>query len=187
MTNAPLRPLTEEEGRWLLALARDAVVGALRGLPPPDRPAPGGRLAEPQGAFVTLRAGGRLRGCLGSVTAREPLDRCVLRCALAAAFEDPRFPPVRPDEEETLEFEVTALSESYPLQDPSDLVVGRHGLVVSWKGRHGLLLPQVPVEHGWDRMAFLKETCRKAGLGADDWRLGARLEAFTAQVFSERP
>jgi uncharacterized protein (TIGR00296 family) len=69
---------------------------------------------------------------------------------------------------------------------PEEVEIGRHGLVVSHGGRRGLLLPQVPVEHQWDRATFMEQTCRKAGLPLDAWRQGATLEAFTAEVFGDR-
>ena len=64
--------------------------------------------------------------------------------------------------------------------------IGRHGLLVSLGAYRGLLLPQVPVEHGWDRITFLEQTCRKAGLPPNAWQTGAQLEAFTAEVFGDR-
>jgi uncharacterized protein (TIGR00296 family) len=68
---------------------------------------------------------------------------------------------------------------------PEDVVVGRHGLMITHGGHRGLLLPQVPVEWGWNRETFLAQTCRKAGLPEDQWKKGAKLEAFTAEVFGE--
>jgi AmmeMemoRadiSam system protein A len=125
-----------------------------------------------------------LRGCIGYVVAASPLYLAVIETAAAAAFEDPRFMPVNEAEEPHLQIEISVLSLLAPIP-PEKVEVGRHGLMISYHGRRGLLLPQVPVEWGWDRERFLSETCRKAGLPADAWRRGAAIEAFTAEVFSE--
>ncbi len=104
--------------------------------------------------------------------------------ARAAAFDDNRFSPVTPEEATHLEIELSILSPAQPIRS-EEVEVGRHGLVISSHGRRGLLLPQVPVERGWDRTIFLEQTCRKAGLPADAWQKGATIEAFTAEVFGD--
>ena len=104
--------------------------------------------------------------------------------ARAAAFEDSRFLPVTRDEALKLEVSLSVLSLLFPIR-PEAVEVGRHGLIVSKGARRGLLLPQVPVEHGWDRETFLEQTCRKAGLPLDAWRKAATIEAFTAEVFGD--
>jgi len=113
-----------------------------------------------------------------------PLNRAVAETARAAAFEDSRFSPVTREEASRLGVSLSVLSLLFPIH-PQAVEVGRHGLVVSQGARRGLLLPQVPVEHGWDRTTFLEQTCRKAGLPLDAWRQGATIEAFTAEVFSD--
>jgi AmmeMemoRadiSam system protein A len=163
------------------------VRAAAAGGPPGETGTLHGRLAVPQGAFVTLKVGGRLRGCIGIVEATEPLGAAVRHCAMAAATEDPRFAPVGTDELEALEIEVSVLAEPRPVRDVVDIVVGRDGLIVSSGQRRGLLLPQVAVEHAWSSEQFLEQTCRKAGIEPDAWRHGARIETFTAQVFEDRP
>jgi AmmeMemoRadiSam system protein A len=114
----------------------------------------------------------------------SPLYRAVADTARAAAFEDARFPPLRSDEIPALQISLSILS---PLQTilPQEVEVGRHGLVVSVADRRGLLLPQVAVEHDWDRETFLQQTCKKAGLPLDAWEQGAKLEAFTAEIFGD--
>jgi AmmeMemoRadiSam system protein A len=174
--------LSEEEGRVLLSLAREAVRAAAAGTPLPDPKPAADRLQRPQGAFVTLHQGRLLRGCIGVVGSREPLAATVVRCAAAAACEDPRFAPVTRDEVNTLEVEISVLETPRPVRDPEEIEVGRHGLLISLGSRRGLLLPQVAVERGWDRRTFLRETCRKAGLDPDAWRDGARIEVFGAQI-----
>jgi AmmeMemoRadiSam system protein A len=135
--------------------------------------------------FVTLRAGNELRGCIGILEPARPLAEAVAQCAAAAATEDPRFPPLSRDELGRVSIEISALAAPVPVSDPGQVVLGRHGLLVSRGRRRGVLLPQVPVEQGWDLATFLRETCLKAGLPPDAWRSGARLEAFGAEVFGE--
>jgi len=143
-----------------------------------------GKLAAPGAAFVTLTKNGRLRGCIGYTEAVAPLFKVVQECAVAAGTEDPRFPPVSPDELPSLRVEISVLTPLVPIR-PGEVEVGRHGLMVAQGGMRGLLLPQVPVEWGWDRETFLEQTCVKAGLPPSAWRHGATLQAFTAEVFGE--
>lgn len=139
----------------------------------------------PCGGFVTLHKEGSLRGCIGYVEAIEPLRTTISDMADAAAFRDPRFPALEAEELPRIDVEISLLSPLFPIE-ADDVVVGTHGLIVSHQGRRGLLLPQVPVEQGWDRTTFLQHTCLKAGLPPDAWEKGASLEAFTAFVFGEK-
>lgn len=179
--------LGAEHKARLKDIARRTLAAKLFGTtPPPDPPfselpAP---LQEPRGAFVTLKRHGRLRGCIGQIEARWPLAQTVSLMALAAAFQDPRFPPVTPDEWDDLELEISVLSPLVKLDDPAQVRVGTHGLYVRKGSRGGLLLPQVAVEQGWDRETFLRQACRKAGLPPDAWRdADTELFVFTADVF----
>jgi len=140
------------------------------------------------GVFVTLKEQGQLRGCIGYVLPRRPLFIATQWAALAAAFNDPRFPPLSEEELDKIHIEISVLSPPWPLDDPEKVEVGKHGLIIM-KGEHsGLLLPQVPVEEGWDREEFLRGVCRKAGLPEDAWKdKDAKLFAFTANVFGEQP
>jgi hypothetical protein len=104
--------------------------------------------------------------------------------ARAAALEDPRFPAVTPEELGSVDLEISALTPVQPLGSIEEIEIGRHGLVIRQGGRSGLLLPQVPVEWGWDRDEFLLHICRKAGLPSDAWRK-AELYTFEAEVFRE--
>ncbi len=148
----------------------------------------------PRGVFVTLKhhPSGDLRGCIGYPLPVLPLPRALLRATVAASREDPRFPPVRPGELDRLVVEVSALTVPEPLPGPperraSEVVVGRHGLVVEEGGEQGLLLPQVAPEQGWSAREFLEGTCEKAGLDRDAWRRpSATVLRFTARVFAER-
>lgn len=175
----------EEERRLLLSVAREAI-GARFGGEPRALPA-SARLREKRGVFVTLtqRADGELRGCVGFVDARYSVIEGVGKAAEAAAFHDGRFPPLRADELPGLALHVSLLSPNQPIK-AGDVVVGTHGVILKYAGCLGLLLPQVPVEQGWDREQFLDALCRKAGVWAGAWKEpGAELFAFTAEVFGE--
>jgi AmmeMemoRadiSam system protein A len=170
----------------LLAVAREAIAARLRGVRA-RLPEAAGLLTQPRGAFVSLhrRSDGELRGCVGLLRSERPLLETVAEMAVAAATADGRFEPVSLAELEQIAIEVSALG---PLQTvrPEQVEVGRHGLLVSRGGRRGVLLPQVAVEHGWDRETFLAKTCWKAGLAEDAWRdAGTEIAAFTASVFAE--
>ncbi len=144
---------------------------------------------DTRGAFVTLQSsGGELRGCIGTILPVAALDETVVRMAVSAAVEDPRFAPVDLSELPDLRIEISALTVPEPVPDLEAIEVGRHGLIVS-RGRYkGLLLPQVAPEWGWDRTQFLEHTCRKAGLPADAWRdAGTKVEWFEAEVWGEEP
>lgn len=177
-------PLTDADQRVLLLIARRALDEQIRKITA-ARPAEVPQsLERPGGAFVTLHRSGTLRGCIGHVEASGPLYQTVYECAVSAALHDPRFEPVTSEEVPALQIEISALS---PLTDavPADVQIGVHGIMVSLGARRGLLLPQVATERSWDRVHFLEQTCVKAGLAADAWQRGARIQIFTAQVFSE--
>jgi AmmeMemoRadiSam system protein A len=174
----------DADDRWrLLAIARRALEARVRreGSLGEDVAPP---LDLPRGAFVSLHRGAHLRGCLGRIEADLAVGRVVAHLAGAVADSDPRFAPVTPDELAALQIEVSVLTPQVEAS-PGDVEVGRHGLIVEGHGRRGLLLPQVAVGHRWDRLAFLRETCLKAGLPSDAWEQGARLFVFEAQVFGE--
>jgi AmmeMemoRadiSam system protein A len=173
-----------EERTLLLRLAHQAITATLEGRDI-SLVAPSPHLAEPRGAFTTLYRRGDLRGCVGYVFPVTSLYCTVVESARGAAFDDSRFQPVTLEETRDLEVSLSVLSPLERIR-PEEVEVGRHGLLVSLAGYRGLLLPQVPVEHGWDRITFLQQTCRKAGLPLNAWRIGARLEAFTAEIFSDQ-
>ena len=173
-----------EERSLLLKLAHEAIASALTNreisLEPPTP-----HLAEPRGAFATLYNQGNLRGCVGYILPNASLYRTVADTARSAAFEDSRFRPVVAEELPDLSVSLSILSLPEPIQ-PEQIEIGRHGLLVSQAGHRGVLLPQVPKEHGWDRLAFLEQTCKKAGLPLNVWEYGAKIEAFTAEIFDDR-
>jgi AmmeMemoRadiSam system protein A len=172
------------ERALLLRLAHESIVATLERRELSLRP-PTPHLAEPRGVFTSLYLRGQLRGCVGYVLPVDSVFAAVAETARASAFDDNRFCPVTLEEARQLEIELSILSPPRPIL--ADAVeIGRHGLLISLGGRRGLLLPQVPVEHHWDRVAFLEQTCRKAGLTLDAWKKGATIEAFTAEVFGEK-
>lgn len=173
-----------EERRILLQLAHESILSALQGREISFDP-PNPHLAQPRGAFTSLYIHGQLRGCVGYILPLSSVYRAVIDTARAAAFEDTRFHPVTLEEAPHLQVELSILSPPAPIS-PDQVEVGRHGLVITMIGRRGLLLPQVPIEHSWDRVTFLEQTCRKAGLPLDAWKHGAAIEAFTAEVFGEK-
>jgi hypothetical protein len=169
----------------LVNIAREAVKGAAGA--PSAIVDVSGVFPEASGAFVTLKRGGRLRGCIGTLECRRSLADEIARVAVSAAREDPRFAPLRADELDGLEIEVSVLGplEEIDPADPAAIDVGRHGLVVQEGHRRGLLLPQVATEWGWNREEFLSQTCVKAGLPPGAWRTGARVSRFAAEVFGD--
>jgi AmmeMemoRadiSam system protein A len=173
-----------EERAQLLQLAHESIVWALEdrklSLTPPTA-----HFAEPRGAFTSLYLQGKLRGCVGYVLPVSSVYQAVADTARAAAFEDTRFCPVKLEEARNLAIELSILSRPKPIA-PEEVVIGRDGLLVGMSGYRGLLLPQVAVEHSWDRETFLEQTCQKAGLSRDAWRKGASVEAFTAEVFGDK-
>jgi AmmeMemoRadiSam system protein A len=181
-----MSPLIKADQRLLLQLARAEIEATLLSLSLPGSPLKNlpGSLTQPCGAFVTLRRSGQLRGCVGRVRTFLPLHKTVRDCAVAAALSDPRFPPVRASELSSLFLEISVLSAPIETR-PEEIELGRHGLLISQGSKRGLLLPQVATEWNWDRTRFLEESCIKAGLGSNAWLEGARIETFTAQVFSE--
>lgn len=181
--------LTDAERITLLRLSRDALRSFLEtGKFTPDlkkysiTPA----LEQKCGVFVTLTKNGRLRGCIGYVEGIKPLWEAVIDNTRNAAFEDPRFPPVKMKEFDDITIEISVMTPLRQIKSVDEIVIGKHGLVIE-KGFHrGLLLPQVPVEWGWDRDEFLVHICGKAGLPPDAWKdPEAKLFVFSAQVFSE--
>src|SRR5688572_18997240 len=174
----------DDQGR-LLELAHRALEARVRhaGLPDIDNTlVPDVR----RGAFVSIFHDGELRGCLGRLNSQLPIARLVAQLAQAVADSDPRFDRVTPQEIGSIGFEISVLTREREIQSVDEIEIGKHGLIVEQGTSRGLLLPQVPGEHGWDRDTFLDHTCLKAGLAADAWRRGARVFVFEAEVFGER-
>ena len=192
-----LKLLNSSERETLLRLARHTIETYLSSEEVVD-PAEGDYELTPVlkrelGTFVTLRKQGALRGCIGIIQERTPLCRAVVEYAIHAATQDPRFRPMTLEEVKDVEIEISVmnptadpLSPFQKVKDVSEIVVGRDGLFLKKGATQGILLPQVPVEQGWDRDTFLEGICRKAGLPNGSWREPeAELYRFSAQVFGE--
>jgi AmmeMemoRadiSam system protein A len=178
-----MNALSARERAALLGIARASVLAHLGLAAAPALPATG-PLAAPRGAFVTLHVAGELRGCIGSFRPQGSLAETVARMAVAAAKDDPRFPPLRPEEVGALDLSVSALSTPRALDDRRSVKVGEQGLLVRQGFHRGALLPKVAVEHGWDAEEFLKHACLKAGLHARAWQEPeTEVEVFEAEEF----
>ncbi len=177
--------LTSEEKAQLLEIARDVVESQCRGEKTPEFVVNSPTLKEPRGAFVTLHKEGKLRGCIGHIRAKEPLVKTIIEMAEAAAFHDPRFPPVSSKELGLLEYEISVLTPLQRIAEVDEIEVGKHGIYMKRGSCRGLLLPQVATEWGWDRTTFLEHTCTKAGLPEDAWKdKKTEIYIFSADVFS---
>lgn len=189
--------LTQEEGEFLVKLARKTVeeylrIGKVISVPK-DTPA---KLKQRCGVFVTvnkLKHGRKeLRGCIGYPHPTTILAEAVIQCAISSATQDPRFFPLSPDELDHIVFEVSVLTPPEPVKVenpkhlPSKIKVGKHGLIVERGFYKGLLLPQVPVECNWNEEEFLSQCCIKAGLPPDNWLIKTtKIYKFQAIVFEE--
>jgi AmmeMemoRadiSam system protein A len=176
--------LTQEEKDHLKELALESIKGKFEHEPEPELGIDSETLKTNCGAFVTLKTHGSLRGCIGLVVGMKPLYKSVTEMARAAAFDDPRFTPLTKDEVDKLEIEISALSPLEKIDDPAQIEVGKHGIMLQHGYHSGLLLPQVATEYGWDRITFLKHTCLKAGLPENAWRdPETEIQIFSAEVF----
>jgi AmmeMemoRadiSam system protein A len=177
--------LSAEERRSLLRIARETLRSGCAGESPPQLEPPAAALAEPSGAFVSLHRAGELRGCIGTFARDRPLQHVVHDMALAAAFDDPRFPRLDGSELDSLHIEISVLSDL--CRTVAEAVIpGFHGVSIARGTAKGVFLPQVAVEAGWDRETLLAQTCLKAGLSADAWReADTEISVFTAEVFGE--
>ena len=139
------------------------------------------------GLFVTLHVSGALRGCIGFLELQGSLEQTLREAAVRAATADIRFPPLAPDELEDMTVDVTLLGPLEAIGDPTDFTIGLHGLVLEFAGRRGLLLPQVAVDHSWDKTQFLEALCRKTMVPTDAWTLpGAVVYRFEGMVIKEK-
>ena len=176
--------LSESQKETLLKLSRATLVAHVGKKAIPSLPDDPG-LKHDGAVFVTLKKGGALRGCIGHILARGPLDSSVRDMTIAASSGDPRFPPVRPEELNDINIEISVLSPPRELADPEAVRVGTDGLIIQEGSKQGVLLPQVPTEQGWTKEQYLEGICRKADLPPDAWHR-AKLLRFQATVFSEQ-
>ena len=174
--------LSKEDKRTLHGIAFNAIKALLAGkrYTPPDTE----RLRKKRGAFVTLKIDGNLRGCIGQIRAHLPLCEAVAEMAVAAAFDDPRFPPLTEAEFKRINVEISALTPLERVKDFDTIEIGRDGLMIRLDMHSGLLLPQVATENGWDTTGFLEQTCLKAGLPKNSYKdKYAEVYKFSADVF----
>ena len=178
-------PLTHAEREELLWCARQSIRAALHGEVPAECRVLTRALRNPGAAFVSLHHHDHLRGCIGTLTAEQPLYQVVSKMALSAAFEDPRFPPLEVSELLGLQIEISRLSALVPAR-PDEICIGRHGVCLTRGEHRAVFLPQVALQQKWDRATLLAELCRKALLAPDAWTLAStRLTIFEAEVFKE--
>lgn len=175
--------LNDIQKKRLLEIARASIENYIRNTPMDVLREDDPELLEEMGAFVTITLRGELRGCIGYIHRDKPICKVVSDMAIEAAFRDPRFPPITESELKDICIEISALSEFKKVHNPNHIRVGVHGLMVRKGFCTGLLLPQVAVEHCWDREKFLVNTCCKAGLPPDACERGAEIFVFTAEVF----
>ena len=183
--------ISEENGQYLVEVAKNAIATYLetgkRPFIPEDCPE---ELKEELGVFVTLNKKHRLRGCIGYPEPVKSLIESTIDVAIAAAFDDPRFPELKKEEYNDLEFEVTVLTQpelieiAHPNQYLKEIEIGRDGLIIQKGYARGLLLPQVAPENGFSVEEFLDHTCMKAGISADSWMdESCDVYKFQGQIF----
>jgi len=179
--------LSEEDKSRLLAIARKSIEEGLKGEKALQEEEGSAALKEKRGVFVSLHKKGMLRGCIGCIEGRKPLVKGVREMAQSAAFEDPRFSPMRGDEMIDVDIEISVLSPLREIKNIEEIEVGKHGIYITKGFFSGLLLPQVATQYGWDRKTFIEETCRKAGLPSQAWKdKNARIYVFEADIFGEK-
>jgi AmmeMemoRadiSam system protein A len=177
--------LSREQRAFLLDLARRTIRFYLEKGEPPKEKTDDPSLLEKRGAFVTLKVNDDLRGCIGYPLPHKSLFQTIVDCAIAASSQDFRFASIKKEDLPRLNIEISVLTLPRKVKEVSEIKIGEHGIILS-KGPHrGLLLPQVPVEWGWDLETYLNNGCLKAGLPEDEWKKGATIEIFSAEVFSE--
>ena len=175
-----------EEIDELLHIARVTIENSVKGLSVPDFQIKSKKLLEKRGAFVTINKFGQLRGCIGYTQPLYPLYQTVCSAARAAALEDPRFPAVVTKELKQLHLEISVLTPPEKITDINKIQVGKHGIIIKQGYAQGLLLPQVAVDYSWDRITFLEQSCRKAGLKKDAWKEpSTQIYIFSAEIFYE--
>jgi AmmeMemoRadiSam system protein B/AmmeMemoRadiSam system protein A len=177
--------LTSAQQAELLSLARTTLTAYLNTGTLPEYMTDDPAISRRSGAFVTLKINGELRGCIGNLRSNLPLYRSVQEMTISAATSDPRFPQLTLEELDLVSIEISVLSPLRRITDMDVIEVGTHGLVIHQAGMQGVLLPQVAIEEGWDREAFLENLCLKAGLPHDCWQGKPIIYTFSALVFGE--
>ena len=183
--------ISKKDQQLLLRLAREAIGGGLKGEEfSIGKEHLSSLLKEKRACFVTLTEGGRLRGCIGHVLPVQELYLDVIENARAAAFEDPRFEPLKPSELPFLEIEISVLSvpEQFSYNTTEELIeycaAHKPGVILKKNGRQATFLPQV-----WEQIMqpeeFLTELCMKAGLAPDEWKKQVMIQIYYAEHFTQ--
>lgn len=178
--------LSAEDRNFLLNIAREAIVSYVTENTVPETQVSNEPLLVNQGCFVTIKMDGKLRGCIGNFVSDKPLFKLTQEMAVSAAVRDPRFYPMKSADLGGFNLEISVLSPLMKIENIDEIEVGTHGLYIEKNFARGVLLPQVATEYGWDRETFLAQTSLKAGLAKDDWRDGADIYIFDAQVFGDK-
>jgi AmmeMemoRadiSam system protein A len=181
------KPVLTDKGKLqLLALARETIEHYIRSHRVPKLDIANPELNQQLGAFVTLTIQGQLRGCIGRFEPDMPVAEVVQEMALAAATQDPRFPPVTQSELAQIRIEISVLTPRRKIDDINEIEVGKHGLYITRDWCSGTLLPQVATEYRWTREEFLDHTCHKAGLPRDAWKdKKTEIAVYSAEIFHE--
>ena len=178
--------LTKSEKKFLLGLTRKIIFAHANNIIWNKEKIFSKSLNVSSGVFVTLHKNSQLRGCIGYVEGIMPVQRAVEEMAVAAAFDDPRFPAVDKAEIDDIDIEISVLSTLQTIKEIGEIIVGKHGLIIEQNLRRGLLLPQVAMEYEWDTVTFLEQTCQKAGLTSSAWQEeSTKIQIFSAEIFSE--
>jgi len=183
-----IKPLSVDQKKKLMHIARTTIDTFVKTGKIPEFDLTDERLKEIEGAFVTVNAKGRLRGCIGNIIGRQALYLTVRDMAVAAVSQDHRFEPVTPEELKDIEIDISVLSKPRVIKDPNLIEMGVHGVIVSRGPFHqGVFLPQVATDTGWTLEQFMSQLCsQKAGLPPDAWKdPRTKIEVFTADVFEE--
>ncbi len=180
--------LDENQRKTLLKLARDTVTNYVTKsiITRFDNEEPVYR--QKAGAFVTIHNSGSLRGCIGMIEGSKPLDETIITMAIEAATGDPRFEPVRPDELQKIDIEISVLYPKKRVKSSDEVELGRHGVIVRRGFNSGVFLPQVASETGWTKKEFMENLCSgKAGLEKDAYlKPDTEIYVFEAEVFKEK-
>jgi AmmeMemoRadiSam system protein A len=180
------RELNTHEQQVLLAIARQAIIHGVQTGQEYVEPREEKVLNQRNGCFVTIKQNGELRGCIGNFQSELPLFKEVAQMAQASATKDPRFYPLKETDLDNFSLEISVLSPLEKIEEIDEIEIGKHGIYIEKSFYRGVLLPQVALEHNWDRLTFLQQTCLKAGLPTDAWQADdADIYVFSAQVFGE--
>ncbi len=182
--------MDEKDKKALLQIARESVESAVKGISKDQTQAEpfSPELRRKNGAFVTLRTCGKLRGCIGRMISDAPLHKLISEMAVSAATDDPRFNKIQPSELDDLEIDISVLSPLQLAVNPLDFELGRHGIYIKKDSTNGCFLPQVATDTGWSKEEFLTQCCStKAGLSPDAWKKGdVDVYIFTSEIISEK-